>query len=279
MEMRTILPLLVIGVTICFDAATSNYIIRNRDGDTKQDSAGMRSCLQKAMVEDGTAVDGVIVFLCSFMKYKDMRNKEELMEAIQHLVDITGCSTKDIFGTEASLEQVALDRNGVLTSHIAIMEQLLENHVILPITTTACAFLNYIEKFSDFVPQSSNGVIKRNNRTTRDLLGLVGGLTGGLDGIGALLNLLGIVGKAVKVLDPVLLLVGKLLDGLGGVTNLLGGGVNGVTGLIDPLLGGLGGSGSSQGGLLGGVGGILSGLTGTLGGLTGGILNGGLLGG
>ncbi|XP_077117236.1 uncharacterized protein LOC143773770 [Ranitomeya variabilis] len=271
MEMRTILPLLVIGVTICFDAATSKYIIRNGDGDTKQDSAAMPSCLQKAMVENGTAVDGVIIFLCSFMKYKDMRNKEELMEAIQHLVDITGCSAKDIFGSEASLEQVALDRNGVLTSHITIMEQLLENHVILPITTTVCAFLNYIEKSSDFVLQSSNGVIQRKNRNTRDLLGLLGGLTGGLDGIGALLNLLCIVGKAVKVVDPVLSLVGKLLDGLGGVTNLLGGGLNGVTGLLGPLLGGLGGSSASQGDLLGG---LLGGLTDTLGGLTGGILNG-----
>ncbi|XP_073506760.1 uncharacterized protein [Phyllobates terribilis] len=268
MEMRTILPLLVIGVTICFDAATSNYIARNGEGKTKQDSAAMPSCLQKAMAENGTAVDGVIVFLCSFMKYKDMKNKEELTEAIQELVDATGCSAKDIFGMEASLEQVSLDRNGVLTSHVTIMEQLLENHVILPITTTVCEFLNYIEKSSDFVPQSSKGVIQRKNRTTRDLLG---GLTGGLDGLGALLNLLSIVGKVVNVANPVLT---PLLTLSGGVTNLLGGGLNSVVGLLAPLLGGLGGSGPSQGDLLGG---LLGGVVNTLGGLTGGR-GGGLLG-
>lgn len=263
MEMRTIVPLLVIAVIYCFEPVTSNCIRDGTEG-TKQAYDAVPSCLQKAMAESNTAVDGVIKFLCSHIKYKDATNKEELIQEIENLEEVTGCSTNDIIGSNSSLEQVALDENGVLTRQIITMEQLLKCHVIPPITASVCAFLNSIEKSSNFDSLTSKGKVQGNKRTTRDLLNLVGGLTGGLGGLGGLLKLLGLVGKLLNLLDPIITLLGNLLDGLGGVTNLVGGvgdTVGGLTGLL--------------GGLTGSVGEVTQGLGGLTGGLTGGLLGGG----
>ncbi|XP_040267139.1 uncharacterized protein LOC120981608 [Bufo bufo] len=224
MEMRTLVPILVIAVTFCFDPATSNRIKDGKKG-TKQGTDTVSSCLQKAMAKDNNAIDGVIEFLCSFMKYKNTTNKEELIQAIENLEEVTGCGTKDIFGSDASLEQLHLDENNVLTSQIIAMEKLLKNYILMPIVAPVCDLLDYIENSTDIATQDSAGKGQGHKRATRDILSLVGGLSGGLGGIGGLLNLLGLVGTLLSPLTT-------LLSGLSGVTNLIGGLGNGATGLL-----------------------------------------------
>ncbi|XP_063786595.1 uncharacterized PE-PGRS family protein PE_PGRS10-like [Pseudophryne corroboree] len=257
------LTLLVIAAGCCFAPATSVCI---RNGEEQESS-----CLEKALANKGLTVGDLANFICTYYKFKDATDKTELIKEIQHIEVASGCTRKDIFGSDANLETLVMDGDGALQNLTTTVHQMLNYLCPVRITPTVCHLL-FLQRISQgHLPNSPSTHTTEggaHNRHTRDLLGPVGGL----------LSLLSILGPLGSVLGP----VGNLL---GPVGNLLGGVTGAVSGLgVTDLLGGKGGllgSGcqSGNGGLLSGVGGLLG--SGGSGGALGGLLsgNGGLLSG
>ncbi|XP_066445934.1 uncharacterized PE-PGRS family protein PE_PGRS36-like [Eleutherodactylus coqui] len=244
-----------------------------RSGNDEQDSVRGQSCLEQSMYKRQNPSTQMLDLICAHMKFKDTPMKEGLIKAIKDLEDASGCSTKDLFGTSASPEQVAMDENGVLSNQMPTMKNMLKQCDLPLSVPILCVIRDNIVS-----EQTSKGeASQENKRITRSLLG---GLLGGGGGSGGLLN--GVLGGGGGS--------GGLLGGILGPKGLVGGvlgGGDGSGGLLNGVLGGGGGSGGLLGGILGpkglvsgvlgggdGSGGLLNGL---LGGGSGGLL-GGILG-
>ncbi|KAM4676004.1 uncharacterized protein O3C94_008641 [Discoglossus pictus] len=285
--MKITVTILWVAISCFFTPAISNSI-RCRTG-CEQNSNGGHPCLELALTKSLQSTTIVLgEFICAYDKFKDLEDKSELTKAIQNIEIVTGCGLRKLLGSDATLDDLLMDRNGILHNLIATVLDLL-NDLHIDMTTLKCGPLNYLSGGQEQDKVFLDGGKTGKKRPARNLLL---GLLGGSNGLGGVTNLvsgvtglipgllggpqLGQIGHGGKCSDSNM--VGNLLGGLLGGQNGQANGLFGLTGVISNLVNGLtqniGGITNGVGGLTGSVGHLIDGTSGLLGGL--GSLAGGL---
>ncbi|XP_077328509.1 uncharacterized protein LOC143962892 isoform X2 [Lithobates pipiens] len=280
--MKMIFAALLVAATCCFAPGTSLYVPHaNSDEDNSARKFSCLATLTGARKDDAKMV--LVDFLCTWPKYMIPKNKEELIEFVEEIVNITGCTQRDFLGPDTNIEELDNDLEGALQKLTLKAKQLLRHLHKTEIPISFCKLLDILRNNAAATLEETSSP-SGHRRLTRSLGGALGGVTSLLDllnNLSPLLNVVGMLGGTVgNVLSPVSHIANSLLGGGNGLMGLLGGNQGGVFSLLNGgLLDGIVGGG--KGGLLGGaLGGLLGGGQGCgVGGGAGDALLGGLLGG